>query len=74
MRAIFGDKAKLSAKTGTARISDKLMADVKERKGKEGRDINLQTALGSLTDLLRLTVNCRTPREVIDTLRTCTQY
>jgi len=68
MRGMFGDKVKLGAKTGTARIADKLMADVKER------GVSLKIALGSLTDLLRLTVNCRTPREVINTLYTCTQY
>ena len=68
MRSMFGEKAKVGAKTGIARIADKLMADARD----EG--VGLRTALGSLTDLLRLTVNCRTPKEVIDTLRTFTQY
>ena len=59
MRSFFGVRAKIGAKTGTARIADKIMADSKER------GISLKAALGSLSDLLRLSVSTPSPAGVI---------
>ena len=63
MLMLFGKGAKVGAKQNTARVADKLMDDVR------ARGVNLQIAWGSLTDLLRLSVNCRSIAEFFEVLK-----
>merc|ERR1711990_1326661 len=63
MQMIFGKDVKVSAKDGVTRISEKIVEIAKER------GIPLNQAWGYISDLLRLTVFCTTPRQVIEAVQ-----